>query len=105
MPKGSFSPEPGNHLSAAIKAAGLEGRVMSQDISGFLNINKPRGMTSHDMVDRARRGLGMKKIGHAGTLDPLASGVLILCVGSATRLSEYVMASTKQYRARVHLGA
>lgn len=78
---------------------------MSEEISGFLNIDKPLRMTSHDVVARARRGLGLKKIGHAGTLDPLASGVLILCVGSATRLSEYVMSSTKQYRARVRLGA
>ena len=71
---------------------------------GFLNIDKPIGMTSHDVVAQARRKLGLKKIGHAGTLDPLASGVLILCVGAATRLSEYVMDSTKRYRARVRLG-
>ena len=71
---------------------------------GFLNIDKPLGMTSHDVVAKARRKLGIKKIGHAGTLDPLASGVLILCVGAATRLSEYVMDSTKRYRARVRLG-
>lgn len=71
---------------------------------GFLNIDKPLGMTSHDVVDRARRKLGVKRVGHAGTLDPLASGVLILCVGVATRLSEYVMDSTKRYRARVRLG-
>ncbi len=71
---------------------------------GFLNIDKPLGMTSHDVVAKVRRKLGIKKIGHAGTLDPLASGVLILCVGAATRLSEYVMDSTKRYRARVRLG-
>jgi len=71
---------------------------------GFLNIDKPLGMTSHDVVAKARRKLGLKKIGHAGTLDPLASGVLILCVGAATRMSEYVMDSTKRYRARVRLG-
>ncbi len=73
-------------------------------VSGFLNINKPTGLTSHDVVARARRGLGIKKIGHAGTLDPLADGVLVLCLGSATRLSEYVMQSSKRYRARVRLG-
>lgn len=71
---------------------------------GFLNVDKPLGMTSHDVVDRARRKLKQKRIGHAGTLDPLASGVLILCVGMATRLSEYVMDSTKRYRARLRLG-
>ncbi len=73
-------------------------------VSGFLNVNKPTGLTSHDVVARARRSLGIKKIGHAGTLDPLADGVLVLCLGSATRLSEYVMQSSKRYRARVRLG-
>lgn len=72
--------------------------------SGFLNIDKPVGITSHDVVARCRKILGTRKIGHAGTLDPQASGVLILCVGSATRLSEYAMASTKRYHATVHLG-
>ena len=71
---------------------------------GFLNLDKPLHMTNHDVVAKARRKLGTKKIGHAGTLDPLATGVLILCVGAATRLSEYVMDSTKRYRARVQLG-
>jgi tRNA pseudouridine55 synthase len=72
--------------------------------SGFLNINKPLGITSHDVVAQVRRILNTKKVGHAGTLDPLATGVLIVCVGSATRLSEYVMAGTKAYRAAIHLG-
>lgn len=75
---------------------------------GFLNINKPQGMTSHDVVARVRRRakktVGKTKVGHAGTLDPMATGVLIVCVGQATRLSEYAMHSTKQYRAEVHLG-
>lgn len=73
-------------------------------VFGFLNINKPPGMTSHDVVAKIRRGLKIKKVGHAGTLDPLATGVLVVCLGMATRLSEYVMDSTKRYRARVHLG-
>ncbi len=71
---------------------------------GFLNVDKPLGMTSHDVVAKVRRATGIKKIGHAGTLDPLATGVLILCVGGATRLSDYVMHGTKRYRARVRLG-
>lgn len=71
---------------------------------GFLNVDKPLGMTSHDVVAKVRRAAGIKKIGHAGTLDPLATGVLILCVGGATRLSDYVMHGTKRYRARVRLG-
>lgn len=74
------------------------------EASGFLNINKPLHMTSHDVVGKIRRVLKLKKVGHAGTLDPLASGVLVICVGSATRLSEYVMQTTKRYQARVLLG-
>ena len=74
------------------------------EASGFLNINKPLGMTSHDVVAKLRRGLKIKKVGHAGTLDPLATGVLVICVGNATRLSEYVMQSQKTYRAQIHLG-
>jgi tRNA pseudouridine55 synthase len=72
--------------------------------SGFLNIHKPLGITSHDVVAKIRRTFKLKKVGHVGTLDPLATGVLIVCVGQATRLSEYVMHATKRYLARVHLG-
>jgi tRNA pseudouridine55 synthase len=74
------------------------------EVSGYLNINKQLHMSSHDVVARIKRGLKFKKVGHAGTLDPLATGVLVICVGNATRFSEYVMNSTKRYRARVHLG-
>lgn len=74
------------------------------DVFGFLNIDKPLGMTSHDVVHKVRRGLQIRKVGHAGTLDPLATGVLVVCLGSATRLSEYVMASRKRYQAQVRLG-
>ncbi len=71
---------------------------------GFLNIDKPLKMTSHDVVARVRRGLKVKKVGHAGTLDPLATGVLVICAGAATRLSEYVMHTQKRYTAWVRLG-
>jgi tRNA pseudouridine55 synthase len=77
---------------------------LSETVFGFLNINKPLTITSHDVVAKIRRGLKIKKVGHAGTLDPLATGVLVICLGGATRLSEYVMDSTKRYRARIHLG-
>jgi tRNA pseudouridine55 synthase len=73
-------------------------------IFGLLNIDKPQGPTSHDIVARVRRGTRVKKVGHAGTLDPMATGVLVLCLGPATRLSEYVMGSPKLYRARVRFG-
>lgn len=71
---------------------------------GFLVIDKPRGMTSHDVVARVRRGTGIRRIGHAGTLDPMATGILVLCIGEATRLSEYVMNSHKVYEATILLG-
>ena len=71
---------------------------------GFFNVDKPLGMTSHTVVAKVRRGLKIKKVGHAGTLDPLATGVLVVCVGHATRLSEYAMFSTKRYTAQVKLG-
>jgi tRNA pseudouridine55 synthase len=71
---------------------------------GFINIDKPLHLTSHDVVSRVRRKLSIKKVGHSGTLDPLASGVLVVCVGQATRLSEYVMGSRKRYRACIKLG-
>jgi tRNA pseudouridine55 synthase len=73
---------------------------------GLLNINKPPGMTSHDVVDAVRRSAGRGvKVGHAGTLDPFASGVLVVCLGGATRLADCVRAMPKGYRAEVRLGA
>ncbi|MBX3082621.1 MAG: tRNA pseudouridine(55) synthase TruB [Anaerolineae bacterium] len=71
---------------------------------GFLAVDKPRGWTSHDIVAKVRRGTGVKRVGHAGTLDPMATGMLILCIGAATRLSEYVMHTDKLYIATVRLG-
>ncbi|MCU0511729.1 MAG: tRNA pseudouridine(55) synthase TruB [Anaerolineae bacterium] len=77
-------------------------------LNGFLNVWKPVGMTSHDVVAKLRARLKQRgqdsKIGHAGTLDPLAEGVLVICLGPATRLSEYIMDTTKHYRAVVHAG-
>ncbi|MDB5350793.1 MAG: tRNA pseudouridine 55 synthase [Planctomycetota bacterium] len=74
-------------------------------LCGILNLNKPIGVTSRDVVDRVSRPLRKVKVGHAGTLDPLASGVLVVCVGAATRLIEYVQRMPKTYRAVVRLGA
>lgn len=73
-------------------------------VSGLLNVYKPAGPTSHDLVAGVRRGTGVRKVGHGGTLDPLATGVLVLCLGAATRLSEYVMGSPKTYVARLFFG-
>ena len=71
---------------------------------GLLNIDKPTGMTSHDVVNRVRRVAGTRRVGHAGTLDPLATGVLLICVGRATRLVEYLVGQPKVYEAIVRLG-
>ena len=73
-------------------------------MNGFFLVDKPGGITSHDVVSRARRLLGIKKIGHAGTLDPMATGLLILAVGRFTRLIRYVQDRDKEYVARVQFG-
>ncbi|KAF0095737.1 MAG: tRNA pseudouridine synthase B [Puniceicoccaceae bacterium 5H] len=74
------------------------------DFEGVLLIDKPAGMTSHDVVDRVRRKLKMKRIGHAGTLDPSATGLMILLVGKATKLSQFLMGLDKVYEGTVHFG-
>ncbi|MFZ5855203.1 MAG: tRNA pseudouridine(55) synthase TruB [Chloroflexota bacterium] len=74
-------------------------------ISGVLVVDKPVGMTSHDVVEAIRRGTGIRRAGHTGTLDPRASGVLVILVGPAVRLSEYVSASDKRYQAIIRLGS
>jgi tRNA pseudouridine55 synthase len=71
---------------------------------GVVNLDKPVGPTSHDMVDLVRRLTGMRRIGHAGTLDPLASGVLPILVGAATRFSDDLTGSPKRYEAVIRLG-
>jgi tRNA pseudouridine55 synthase len=69
-----------------------------------LNINKPAGMTSHDVVAAVRRAARVHRAGHTGTLDPLATGVLLVCLDQATRISRYLAASDKVYRAQIRLG-
>ena len=71
---------------------------------GFALIDKPAGMTSHDVVAKARKKFNTKRVGHAGTLDPMATGVLVLGVGSATRLLQFVTDGQKQYEAVIRLG-
>ena len=74
-------------------------------MNGVLNIDKPAGMTSHDVVARVRRVAKLKRVGHAGTLDPDATGVLLVCLGTATRLSDYLAGEGKAYAAVLALGA
>ncbi len=73
-------------------------------MNGVINVNKPLGMTSHDVVYRLRKLLSIKKIGHTGTLDPDASGVLPMCIGRATKVADMLTAQDKQYIAEVTLG-
>jgi tRNA pseudouridine55 synthase len=73
-------------------------------MDGFLIIDKPAGWTSHDVVARARRLLGERRVGHTGTLDPFATGVLVLVVGRATRLAQFLSGALKEYEATVRLG-
>ena len=77
---------------------------MKNIVSGVLVIDKPIGLTSHDVVQIIRRGTGIRRAGHTGTLDPRASGVLVVLIGPAVRLSEYVSASDKRYQATIRLG-
>ena len=72
---------------------------------GLILADKPVGPTSHRVVHLVRQGTGIRKVGHAGTLDPRASGLLVLCLGAATRLSEYISTSSKCYEAVVRFGA
>jgi len=72
---------------------------------GFLVVDKEPGMTSHDVVAIARKSLGTKKVGHAGTLDPMATGVLVLGFGNGTRLLQYITDGDKTYQATIVLGA
>ncbi|QQE80847.1 tRNA pseudouridine(55) synthase TruB [Alicyclobacillus sp. SO9] len=74
------------------------------EATGVLLVNKPKGMTSHDVVNRVRRVFRQRKVGHAGTLDPDATGVLVLCLGYATRVLEYLTADDKEYEAQIVFG-
>lgn len=74
-------------------------------VSGILNVNKPAGCTSFSIITRLRRLTGIKRIGHAGTLDPLASGVLPVCLGQATRVIEFIQGGVKKYFCVIELGA
>ena len=72
--------------------------------SGILLVDKPQGVTSHDVVARVRRLAGTRKVGHAGTLDPMATGLLVLGLNSATRLLTYLVGLDKEYFATIRLG-
>ena len=77
---------------------------MAQSINGIINVNKPPGITSMDVIRRIRQASGVRRVGHSGTLDPLASGVMIVALGVAARLLEYVTEFNKSYAAKIELG-
>lgn len=77
---------------------------MSESLIGILLINKPRGLTSHDVVHKVRKKLQIKRVGHAGTLDPLAEGLLVVAVGNATRFLNYLNLEPKVYEGEMRLG-
>jgi tRNA pseudouridine55 synthase len=74
-------------------------------MDGVLSIHKPKGPTSHDIVARVRRAAGMRRVGHIGTLDPMAEGVLVCCLGRATRIVPYLVGLPKEYTGEILLGA
>lgn len=73
-------------------------------MNGIINFYKPKGITSHGAVSFFRKLLNIKRIGHTGTLDPNAEGVLPICIGKATRVSEYLLTEDKEYRGELTLG-
>jgi tRNA pseudouridine55 synthase len=73
-------------------------------LDGILLVDKPQGWTSHDVVAKVRRITGQRRIGHTGTLDPMATGLLVLCLGNATRLVEFLTGHDKRYTGTVTLG-
>ncbi|MDO9131378.1 MAG: tRNA pseudouridine(55) synthase TruB [Anaerolineales bacterium] len=83
----------------------MESQDLKNAISGILVVDKPVGLTSHDVVQIVRSGTGIRRAGHTGTLDPRASGVLVVLIGPAVRLSEFVSASDKRYQAILRLGS
>ncbi len=79
-------------------------RSTASAVSGILNIDKPAGATSMDVVRRIKRASNVKRVGHGGTLDPVATGVIPICLGQATRMMEYLVDGTKEYRCTIELG-
>src|SRR4051794_21228946 len=77
---------------------------MKVQVNGLLIIDKPAGLTSHDVVSRVRRALHTKRVGHTGTLDPFATGVMVVVVGQATRLAQFLDKDVKAYEGEIQFG-
>ncbi len=99
-----MSPESEGQVQAGARPSAVREIRQAPEVHGVLNINKPAGMTSHDVVDAVRRLLGVQRVGHTGTLDPQATGVLPLCVGRATRIAQYLTQADKEYVMTLRLG-
>lgn len=102
MPAGSAGSPPAEPVREPVREAPDE--TPRPEPEGLAVVDKPAGWTSHDVVARARRLLGTRRVGHAGTLDPMATGVLVLGVGRATRLLGHLLATDKEYLATLRLG-
>src|SRR4030095_8186398 len=91
-----------------LKASGLptrnRSRILRTLMDGILIIDKPGGVTSHDVVQRARKLLKTSRVGHLGTLDPMATGVLLLCIGKAPRIGRFLTTSPKEYPGEIRFG-
>ncbi len=98
-------PSGGPPRSPGSPPSGAPGAERALDPSGLLVVDKPAGLTSHDVVDRVRAAFDWKKVGHAGTLDPLATGILVLLVGKATKSQATLLNKDKEYRGTLKLGA
>lgn len=107
--RGRPRPDPCGQASPAktvrIQEGGKSAYIMTRAPDGIILIDKPLGMTSHDVVDRLRRIAGTRRIGHAGTLDPMAEGLLVVCVGPATRVIQFLTGLDKVYAGTITLGA
>ena len=82
----------------------IKQKLLGDIMNGVLLVDKPKGITSRDVVDKVVKKFGTKKVGHTGTLDPIATGVLVICVGKATKLVNYLTSTEKEYIATVELG-
>ena len=79
--------------------------MADSDLAGVLVVDKAKGPTSHDIVASLRRVMQLLRVGHCGTLDPLASGILVICLGRYTRLNRWLSSADKEYEATIRLGA
>ena len=105
-PEPAACPKPSHAGRASRRRSSRPARwLRAVGMNGVLNIDKPAGMTSHDVVARVRRLAAQKRVGHAGTLDPDATGVLLVCLGQATRLADLLADEGKDYRAVLALGS